>query len=91
MDDDIIDIDEVADTGDYLLDDEDEDLIENEEEKIYDSKIIDVNQTFIDMKKEKTTIPKLTKYEKTRLIGEFWDSSFFFFHIYKCLIYIYYF
>jgi len=84
MADETLDIEDVADTGDYLSDDEDDVDIEMDEadeaeadqaiagqmEK-YDIKIVDWSKTFDEMKevKEKVTIPYLTKYERVKLIG----------------------
>lgn len=69
MDDDTtIDIEEVADAGEYLDEDEVYEDIEEEEEE-YEIKIIDHSETQQKLFKEKTTIPYLTKYEKTILIG----------------------
>ncbi len=67
MDDTTIDIEEVADSGHYLL------LEENYEdiaikEKDYEPDIVDYTETLKEITK-KTTIPYLTKYERTRLIG----------------------
>ncbi len=69
MDDDTtLDIEEVADAGEYFEEEEEyEDIIEEEED--YESKVIDHIETKQGIFKEKTTIPYLTKYEKTILIG----------------------
>ncbi len=68
MDDDTIDIEEVADAGEYLpLEEDYEDIVEKEDD--YESKIIDQSQTLIKLTQKKITIPRLTKYEKTLLIG----------------------
>ncbi len=68
MDDNTIDIEEVADAGDYLPIEEEYEDIEDKEDD-YDIKVIDYSQTLKNVTKEKITIPCLTKYEKTLLIG----------------------
>lgn len=65
-----IDIEEVPDIGEerdvvYESMDEYDDI--NKEDLEF--KVVDYSQTLLDSKKEKTTIPYLTKYEKTQLVA----------------------
>ena len=66
-----LDIDDVADTGDYLLFEgeieELDDVVDKEEEEF---QVIDYLSTLNKIKEdEKKTLPYLTKYEKAKLIG----------------------
>lgn len=69
MDDyDTFDIDEVPDHSEFPIDEEDEIILE--EEKVEDMEIMDYSKTIVEMNnKEKITIPYMTKYERTSLIG----------------------
>lgn len=68
FDDETIDIEDVADTGDFLpLDEEYEDMILEEDK--YLSTVIDYSQTMEKINKPNRTIPFMTKYEKTKLLG----------------------
>lgn len=62
-----IDIDVIPDTGE-VRDDESQDELEDLEEK-YDTEVVDYSKTLIDLKKDRITIPYLTKYERTQLIS----------------------
>lgn len=70
MDNETLDIEEVADIGEYPLEPEYEDIVEDlGEEDNMGSKIIDHTVTFNKLGGEKVTRPILTKYEKIKLIG----------------------
>lgn len=65
-----IDIEEVPDIGEeteviYETQDEYDDI----DKEDYAFNVVDYSQTMLDMNKEKSTIPYLTKYERTQLIA----------------------
>src|SRR3989304_960960 len=67
MDIDTLDITDVEDHSEYPLEDEYE-IIEELDEGL-EPEVVDYSQTMLNINKEKITIPYLTKYEKTRLLG----------------------
>lgn len=63
-----IDIEEVADSGDYLPLEEVYEEFDEEELKLV-SEVVDYSQTLQNLGKPIETIPYLTKYEKARILG----------------------
>ena len=63
----VIDIEEVADVGEPQ--EEFYEPIDEEDEVQVETEIIDYSQTLADIKKNRISIPYLTKYERTQLIS----------------------